>query len=258
LLNKAKMYVVGMAAVTALAVPASLLSADAPAGASTTACGSSCTSPSVESVGTGQVLTASGTSVTMSAASGTSSGQDWTPEQEGDVANAIAAGVLSPKLNMLYSTDQLVEFQTAPNGVPSDQCIADNFTSTTSLGGSLQWDTPTLTVVLAQCGVTAASLWIVDANNEANGYVDLINAGYAASFSFLAQNTAAFDNLTSPFAEPAVLTVNSSGKLVLAPLSELGGVVSPTQMWTAWSAPAQAAFRTVVQTDHRKLVAKFG
>jgi hypothetical protein len=192
----------------------------------------------------------------MSAASSTLSTQDWTPEQEGDVANAVAASVLSPKLNMLYSTDQLVEYQYAPNGVPSDQCLADNFTSTTSLGGSLQWDTPTLTVVLAQCGVTAASLWIVDANNEANGYVDLINAGYAASFSYLAQNSAAFDNLTSPYSEPIVLTVNSSSKLVLAPLSELGAVVSPTQMWAAWSAPALPALRTAVQAEHRKSVNK--
>jgi hypothetical protein len=254
--SKAKVYLVGMAVISALAVPVSLLSADAPAGASTTACGGSCTSPSVQSVGTGQVLTVSGTSVTMSAGNTTSSTQDWTPEQEGDVANAVAAGVLSPKLNMQYSTDQLVEFQTAPNGVPSDQCLADNFTSTTSLGGTLQWDTPTLTVVLTQCGVTAASLWIVDANNEANGYVDLINAGYAASFSYLAQNSAAFDNLTSPNSEPIVLTVNSSSKLVLAPLSELGAVVSPTQMWAAWSAPALPALRTAVQAEHRKSVNK--
>jgi hypothetical protein len=258
MINKAKVYLVGMAAVTALAVPASLLSADAPAGASTTACGSSCTSPSVQSVGTGQVLTFSGTSVTMSAASTTSSGQDWTPEQEGDVANAVAAGVLSPKLNMQYSTDQLVEFQTAPNGVPSDQCIADSYTGTTITGGQSEFNTPNLTVVLAPCGITAASLWIVDASNEANGYVDLINAGYEAAYSYLAQNVATFENETSPFAEPAVLTVNSSGKVVLAFLSELGGVVSPTQMWTAWSAPAQAALRTAVKTEHSKSVAKSG
>jgi hypothetical protein len=256
--DKAKVYLAGLAVITAMAVPASLLSADAPAGASTTACGSSCTSPSVQSVGTGQVLTVSGTSLTMSAANTTSSTEDWTPEQEGDVANAVAANVLSPKLNMLYSTDQLVEFQYAPNGVPSDQCLADNWTGTGSLGGALAYNEPTLTVVLAQCGVTPASLWIVDANNEANGYVDLINAGYESTYSYLAQNTSSFENLTSPFSEPAVLTVNSSGKVVLAFLSELGGVVSPTQMWSAWSAPAQALLRTAVRAAHRKLVTKFG
>jgi hypothetical protein len=259
MLSKAKVYLVGMAVISALVVPASLLSADVPAGASTTTCGSSCTSPSVKSVGTGQVLTVSGTSVTMSAASTTSSTQDWTPQQEGDVANAVAAGVLAPKLNMLYSTDQLVEFQYAPNGVPSDQCLADSFIGPTVTGALPPWSDPNLSVVVAQCGITAASLWIVDASNEANGYVDLINAGYATVFSYGAENNvSAISNLTSPFAEPAVLTVNSSGKVVLAYLSELGGTVSPTQMWSAWSAPAQAALRTAVQAEHRKSAAKSG
>ena len=79
----------------------------------------------------------SGSSVDMSAASTTSSTQDWTPEQEGDVANAVAAGVLSQKLNMLYSTDQLVEFQYAPNGVPSDKCLANTASDTIGLGESV-------------------------------------------------------------------------------------------------------------------------
>jgi hypothetical protein len=257
--KRAKVCPAVAAVIAVAAVSASLLSADVPAGASTVACGGSCTSPSVQSVGTSQVLTVSGTSVVMSAASTTSSTEDWTPEQEGDVASAISAGVLAPKLNMLYSTDQLVEFQYAPNGVPSDQCLADNWTATGSVGGALPYNQPTLTVVLAQCGVTAASLWIVDASNEANGYVDLINAGYESSFSFLAQtNTSTLQNLTSPFAEPAVLTVNSSGHVVLAFLSELGGVVSSTQMWAAWSAPVQAALRTAVRAEHRKSAAKPG
>jgi hypothetical protein len=255
MLSKAKFYLVGMAVVTALAVPIGLLSADAPAGASTAACGSSCTSPSVQSVGTGQVLTVSGSTVTMAVAGTTSSGQDWTPEQEGDVANAVAAGILSPKLNMLYSTDPLLEFQYAPSGVPSDQCLADSFTTPIGAGAS-PFNNPNLSVVTAQCGITAASLWIVDASNEANGYVDLINAGYESSFSYLAPSSTSAQNVASPFAEPAVLTVNSSGHVVLAMLSQLGSTVSPTQMWTAWSAPAFAALRAAVQALHRKAVNK--
>jgi hypothetical protein len=46
-----------------------------------------------------------------------------------------------------------------------------------------------------------------------------------------------------------VLTVNCSGQVV-AFLSELGGVVSSSQMWAAWSSPAQS--------EQRKLIAKFG
>jgi hypothetical protein len=110
-----------------------------------------------------------------------------------------------------------------------------------------------LTVVLAQCGITAQSLWILDGDNEANGYVDLINAGYEASSTYAVPTpdddnnvTDNDNNLTSPFAEPAVLTVNSSGKVVLAPLSELGGVVSSSQMWADWSSPAQSELRAKV------------
>ena len=239
--DKAKVYLAVAAMIAAAAVPAGLLSARS-AGASTTACGRSCTSPTVQSLGTGEALAASGTSVVMSAASTTSSAQDWTPEQEGAVANAVSAGVLSAKLDMLYSTDQLVEFQYAPNGVPSDQCLAN--TAAIPYEGYI-YD-PTLTVVLAQCGVTAQSLWILDADNEANGYVDLINAGYAITSTYAVPGSTQDNNLTSPYAEPAVLTVNSSGKVVLAPLSELGGVVSATQMWADWSSPAQSELRTKV------------
>ncbi|HEY3903215.1 MAG TPA: hypothetical protein VGM14_04775 [Streptosporangiaceae bacterium] len=199
----------------------------------------------------------SGGSVTLSAANTTSSSQDWTPEQEGSVANAVAAGVLAPKLNLLYSTDPVIELQTAPNGVPSDNCLADQFT-TPLTSTQAPFFAPTLTVGTAQCGTTAATLWIVDASNEANGFTDLINAGYETAFSFGAPDNSTALNFTGQFAEPAVLTVNSSGKVVLAPLSQLGATVSPTQMWASWSAPAQAFLRTAVQTAHRKLAAKSG
>ena len=53
MLGKAKAYFAAIAVITALAVPASLLAADVPAGATTTACGGSCTSPSNQSTGTG-------------------------------------------------------------------------------------------------------------------------------------------------------------------------------------------------------------
>jgi hypothetical protein len=240
-----------LATVIALAAAGVGLVSFPAANASTAACGSSCTSPSVQSVGTGGVLTVSGSSVVMSAASTTNSGQDWTPEQEGDVANAVAAGVISSRLNMLYSTDQLVEFQYAPNGVPSDKCLSN----TASIGQTL-YSIPTLTVVMAQCGLTAQSLWIVDASNEANGYVDLINAGYEGLYTYLAPTVD--QAVIAPYAESAVLTVNSSGQVVLAMLSEIGGVVSPTQMWTAWSSPNQSELRTAVRSEKRKLVAKFG
>ena len=232
-------FAVGVVLVAAF-VPGSL----PPAGASTAACGGPCTSPSVRSLGTGEVLAVSGGSgVAMAAASSSNSAEDWTPEQEGPVSGAAQAGVVSARLDMNYSGDTLVEFQYAPGGVPSGECLADTATI------EIPVNAPALTVALAQCGITAASLWIVDGNGT-GGYVDLINAGYEAAYSFGAPDSntdSASSALASPFAEPAVLTVSSSGKVVLAPLSEIGGVVSASQAWASWSAPGQAQLRQAVE-----------
>jgi hypothetical protein len=66
-------------------------------------------------------------------------------------------------------------------------------------------------------------------SNQANGYDDLINAGYAVPSAYSGPQGTPGETLATPLAEQAVLAVNSS-KVVLAPLSEIGGV-SPTQLW---------------------------
>jgi hypothetical protein len=244
--KKPKVYLAAAALIVTVSIPASLLSTRS-AGASTTACGSSCTSPSVQSVGTGEVLTVSGSNVVMSAASTSNSAQDWTVEAIGTVDDAALYGVVSGKLQLQYGEGQLLEFQYAPDGVPSDQCLANTSSDVPPIGGTEDWFVPTLTVVLAKCGITAQSLWIVDPNNQVNGYADLINAGWESTYTYGAETSSDFDDLTSPFAEPAVLTVNSSGDVVLAPLSEIGGVVSPTQMWTAFTSADQSALRAKIE-----------
>ena len=152
---------------------------------------------------------------------------------------------MSPKLAWQYGGQSMVEYEYAPNGVPSDECLAD--TASTPIQGP-NFYVPTLTVALEPCGITAQSLWILDQNNLNNGYVNLINAGYATASSYDEPESSSTNaNLTSPFAEPDVLTVNSSGKVVLAPLSEIGGVVSPTQMWASWSSqPVRTARRAKI------------
>jgi hypothetical protein len=236
--------------VTVLAVTAAALTVSFPtAGASTMACGNACTSPSVDSLGTSKVLAASGSSagssVVMAAASTTNSEEDWTPElQQQTVAQAAADGVVSSRLAFNYGIDQLLEFQYAPNGKPSDLCLADTSSDAPVNDFTPPVNVPTQSVAIEPCGMTAASLWILDENTEtieSNGYTDLINAGYAAEYTYLAPSTEDSSSFTSPFAEPEVLTVNSSGNVVLAPLSELGTVVSSSQLWTSWSSPTNAA-----------------
>jgi hypothetical protein len=249
--KRRKVYLAVAGLIAVAIVPVSLLSTRS-AGASTTACGSPCTSPYNESLGASEVLTVSpssvpdtASSVVMSSASTSNSDQDWTPEAEGTVANAVLAGVISARLNMLYMSDTLLEYQWAPDGVPSGKCLANTMGDLEYNGTEI--DAPTLTVVLAACGVTSQSLWIVDQDNLSDGYVDLINAGYATTTGYLVPNDSFSDELTNPFAEPAVLTINSSDDVVLAPLSEIGGDVSSTQMWAAFTSADQSALRARIE-----------
>jgi hypothetical protein len=241
--NKARVYLAVAAVIAAAVVPASLLSAGGPAGASTTACGSSCTSPSVESLGTGEVLTVSGSSVAMAAASSSNSGQDWTVEAEGTVTAGVDAGILSSRLMLNYQNSNLVEFQYAPDGVPSDKCLGEGTVSAT------EETTTSLPVTLLQCGVTTESLWIVDQSNALSQYDDLISAnGVGACLPGSIYCSPVF-----PFAEPGVLTVTSSGTVEVTPLSEIGGVISDQgQAWTAYTAPDQSALRAAIRNSARK------
>jgi hypothetical protein len=235
--SKSRVYLAVVAVIVAGAVPVGLLTAGAStsATASTTACGSACTSLMVETDGTSDYLTMSGSSVGMAAASTTNSGQDFTLEDDLTVSYAqeLAPGFLPSRWGLLYSNGPLVEFQYAPSGKPSGECLGD--TSTNNATEETPYNEPTLNLALETCGVTLATLWIVDPNNGPNaaGYDDLINVGYEETYSYMAPTFSDQNTLTSPYADPEVLTLNSSGDVVLAELSEIGGVVSPGQMWAA-------------------------
>jgi hypothetical protein len=246
-------YFAVVAVIVAAAVPAGLLSAGGPAGASTSVCGSMCTSPSAESLGAGDVLTAegssAGSSVELSTAT-TSKTTDWTIEDEEGVPNAVSYGVVSNKLEMLYGDSDLIEIQYAPDGIPSDECMA-NTSSQLNVGFSNPSTVyvPTQSVALEPCGTTAQSLWIIDQNCALDTYCDLINAGYETEYTYLAptSDVVGSSSLTSPFAEPEVLTASSSGALSLAPLAAIGGNVPASQAWTAYTTPDQSALRAAIK-----------
>ena len=234
----------------AAVVPAcGLLSANA----SSTACGSACTSLLVESDGTTDALTVTSLSagtVAMDAVSTTSTDQDFTLLAQGGVTGAADAGVVSAKLGWIYGgLGTLVEYEYAPGGIPSGMCLAGGVSDVTVYvpNGTSDLATtayvPNLSVTLARCGLTAQTLWMPDPFTQAtnsNGYVDLINAGYEAEPDYddlppgSPPATSPTNTMVSPFAEGAVLAV-SGGKVVLAELSEIGGVVSTGQMWTGSS-----------------------
>jgi hypothetical protein len=214
-------------------VPASFLIQSA--SASTAACGDECSSPSNESLGSGEVLTVSGSNVEMAAASTTSSAQDWIPENEGSVSDAVNYQLISSKYAWQYSGDSVYEYQYAPDGVSSGQCLAANDT-TYSTDAGLGDDTQDISVMLYPCGTSTETLWILDATGVSNGYEDLINADQEGTC------TASGDcSLNTPFSNPAVLTV-SGKQLVVAPITSTSGVVSATQSWANYTtAAAQVA-----------------
>jgi hypothetical protein len=104
---------------------------------------------------------------------------------------------------------------------------------------------PSTRVGLAQCGTTLATLWILDNGGSGNEPCDLINMGYEQAYYYTYQTNPGTpgEGYAVPFAEPYVLTVNSSGDLSLAPLKSVGGVVSTTQEWDGMSPQVQAALQ---------------
>lgn len=254
---KAKIGAVGAAVGLAVAVA---LTHGPAVQAATTACGSVCSNPTNQSLGTGVTLTVGFTSstqsgcpavtaaslqsppagctpnVTLATASSSNAAQDWVVMLEGSATNGvstfISAGALSNKLAIQYSTDQVVEVEATPNGVPSGQCLAY------SAGGTGGFGVIPPGIALAACGqvsttvsssvttVSSPTAWILDQANSASGFVDLVS-GISQTYSL-----------------PQVLTVTGSGShqsLALQQLSEIGGVVAPTQMWEFNYGPVTAA-----------------
>jgi hypothetical protein len=233
--KRIKALIVSAVVLAALLVKISLPAAQA----STTECGSPCFSLSVQEDGTSEDLTVTGSaadgySVGMATASTTNTGQDFTLESYGDVGNSNIeeSGVVPAKLLLNYSGDTLVEFQYAPGGAPSDQCLSNGLSESAADAGV----TASLTVTLNQCGLSDQTLWILDGSGT-DDYIDLISAGYSGSISYGGSNALDGQSMlsgTGMFAEPAVLTLGSKG-VDLNFLSEIGGTVSNTQMWTGFS-----------------------
>lgn len=116
--------------------------------------------------------------------------EDFAPSVQGTTADFYAAGLVSSAVAMHYGCiagqnfpncllnsvdDPAVEVEYSPYGVDSGLCVG--LASTAVQGGK---------VTLQPCGVSAKTVWIVDANDSPatlrNGYVPLIN-GSDTNFS---------------------------------------------------------------------------
>jgi hypothetical protein len=267
--------------------------------AATTACGSSCTSPVNQGLGTGETptititgsgcpsVTAAGLesaagnssctiSVAMATTSTTNAGQDWVAMEEGTVDKFITDQALSQRLDIQYGSDEVVEFEAAPNGVASNLCLAlvSGKATLQQCGGatSVQTDTQTgsqadkssgtntgsVSTTITNCcnGVNEVETGSSDTNSGTSSSTDTttstgtdttITSTYSGTAWILdSGNTSngyldVINGSDQAYSDPLVLTATSSGSLGLSSLSEVGGAVTTTQMWAFQYQSASAA-----------------
>jgi len=200
--------------VATVALAGSAIAAAAAMPAATAAspqCGSSCTAISDQAAGHGYV-----TSVAVSgrnlrkpvttivlAGAGPNTSEDFFRQYEGTVAQFYAAGLVSAAMDQTWPTDSVYEYQYAPGGRDSSECIA---VPSTAAAGTV--------LTLGPCGSTAAVVWVALSAASIGGYEPLINGT---------------DTVVDT---PYVMTANQvNGALTTQQLSLVGGTLNPQQMW---------------------------
>jgi hypothetical protein len=191
------------------------------ANAATAACGVTCltwhslafgnTHPPAIVLGVLNQVGQAGQPIILTGASGANQGEDFQVSTEGQVSDFVAAGLMAPGLDTLYSSLNVIELQYTPGGMPSGLCVG--VATTPGLG------TP---VTLQPCGLSAKTTWILDPA-----------PGTAAA----AQVSALISGATnSSFQHPYSLTTLLPGvPLFTAPLElSLPTAVLDHQLWAPW------------------------
>jgi hypothetical protein len=200
------------AAVTVLALVGGTVVTVMPgAQAASAACGGSCSSLYSQSFGASQVLAydSSYDMVDFAQASNAAPSEDFIAQDEGTVSAFAGAGLLSQKLTLHYATDQVMEFQYAPNGVVSGECIAAN----SGIFGNA--------IALAKCGQANTTLWIVDTYDAPNSSFTPLISGTATSYS----NPQVLTSYPGDQGDPPIVGLSA--------LSDSAGVISSSQMFAA-------------------------
>jgi len=174
--------------------------------------------------------------------SNTDPAEDFVPSIQGTTADFYAAGLVSSAVALHYGCvagsnfptcttagvvtgvdDPAVELEYAPYGVDSGLCVGLAATATAKEGVTLQ-----------PCGISAKTVWIIDANDSpatlSRGYVPVIN-GSDTNFSHPFVLTYPSDGFPTDKPRPQLFVTNLTGfsNGIGSPI----GSVDDTQLWGA-------------------------
>ena len=174
--------------------------------------------------------------------SNTDPAEDFVPSIQGNVSDFFAAGLVSAAVNLHYGggvacaaidpvthkcipspDDPAIELEYSPFGVDSGLCVGVAATATAKEGVTLQ-----------PCGVSAKTVWIIDANDSPatlrGGYVPLIN-GSDTNFSHPFVLTYPANGFPTDRPRPQLFVNNLTGFShgIGTPI----GSVNDTQLWGA-------------------------
>ena len=107
-----------------------------------------------------------GEPVIVARASGTNPGEDFVLSVQGVVSDFVAADLMSPRLDALYSNLIVAEIEYVPSGVPTGFCVG--------VGATPGLGTP---VTLQPCGVSVRTTWIFDPETTSTGSYDALISG---------------------------------------------------------------------------------
>jgi hypothetical protein len=131
------------------------------------------------------------------------SAEDFMLRDQGTVARFDGSGILGPAVSQTWPSDEVYEYQYAPDGVPTTLCLGVAVTAANGTAVSLQ-----------PCGTSARELWVALSADRIGSYQPLINAS---------------DTITST---PYVLTAGQvGGVLTTTEMYLSAGSVAPSQMW---------------------------
>ena len=173
--------------------------------------------------------------------SNTDRAEDFAPSIQGTTADFYAAGLVSSAVALHYGCvqgsnfpnciahsvdDPAVELEYSPDGRDTGLCVGLASTATAREGVTLQ-----------PCGVSAKTVWIIDANDSPatlrGGYVPLIN-GSDTNFSHPFVLTYPANGFPTDKPRPQLFVTNLTGFAQgNVPLGQQIGSVDDTQLWGA-------------------------